>query len=101
MEALPPVNEVIIEDTQVLNDQAMKELADQLMEKFNDCEYLTKKLSRENLNLKKDIMTLYGLIRSLDTLIDGMPIDPVVSNFVDVMRGIASEYIEEYCLEKD
>ena len=94
MEALP------IEDTQVLNDQAMKEMADQLMEKFKDCEYLSNKLSRENVDLKKDIMTLYGLIRSLDTLIDGMPIDPIVSNFVDVMRGIASEYIDEYCLER-
>lgn len=95
MEPLP------IENNQVLNDQAMKEMADQLMEKFKDCEYLSNKLSRENLDLKKDLMTLYGLIRSLDTLIDGMPIDPIVRNFVDVMRGIASEYIEEYCLERD
>ena len=98
MNPLPPAEE---DDGQVLNDQAMKEMADQLLEKFKDCEYLTHKLSRENLDIKKCLMTLYGLIRTIDTLMDGLGIDPAISNLIEVSRGISSNYIEEYCFEKD
>jgi len=86
---------------QVLNDEAMKEMADQLLEKFKDCENLTNKLSRENIELKKELITLYGLIRSIDTLVEGISIDACINNLIEVARGIASQYVEEHCFEKD
>jgi len=86
---------------QVLNDEAMKEMADQLLEKFKDCEYLTNKLSRENIEIKKDLITLYGLIRTIDTLVEGISIDACINNLIEVARGIASQYVEEHCFEKD
>ena len=89
------------DDGQVLNDQAFREMSDQLLEKFKDCEYLTNKLSRENIELKKDLITLYGLIRSIDTLVEGISIDACINNLIEVARGIASQYVEEHCFEKD
>ena len=89
------------DDGQVLNDEAMKEMADQLLEKFKDCEYLTNKLSRENIEIKKDLITLYGLIRSIDTLVEGIAIDDCINNLIEVARGIASQYVEQHCFEKD
>ncbi len=89
------------DDGQVLNDEAMKEMADQLLEKFKDCEYLTNKLSRENIEIKKDLITLYGLIRTIDTLVEGISIDACINNLIEVARGIASQYVEEHCFEKD
>jgi len=89
------------EDTTVLNDEAMREMADQLMEKFRDNEYLTERLMRQNIELKKCLVTLYGLIRSLDSLIDGSGIDEIISNFIDVARGIASEYMNEHFFDND
>lgn len=89
------------DDGQVLNDQAFREMSDQLLEKFKDCEYLTNKLSRENIEIKKDLITLYGLIRTIDTLVEGISIDACINNLIEVARGIASQYVEEHCFEKD
>ena len=89
------------DDGQVLNDQAFLEMSNQLMEKFKDCEYLTNKLSRENIELKKCLMTLYGLIRTIDTLVEGISIDDCINNLIEVARGIASQYVEQHCFEND
>ena len=89
------------EDTTVLNDEAMKELSEQLLEKFRDNEYLTERLMSENIELKKNLATLYGLIRSLDSLVDGSGIDEIISNFIDVARGISSEYMNQHFFDND
>ena len=86
---------------QVLNDQAFLEMSNQLMEKFKDCEYLTNKLSRENIELKKCLMTLYGLIRTIDTLVEGISIDHCINNLIEVARTISSEIVEQHCFEND
>ena len=97
---MEPLNEEQ-EDTQVLNDQAFKEMSEQLLEKFKDNEYLTERLMRQNIELKKDLITLYGLIRSLDSLVDGSGIDEIISNFIDVARGISSEYMNQHFFDND
>ena len=83
------------DDTQVLNDEAMREMSDQLMEKFKENEYQMDTIQNENLQYKKDIVTLYGLIRSLDALCNGIDLEPSILYLIQIMRGISSEYINE------
>ena len=83
------------DDGQVLNDEAMKEMSDQLMEKFKENEYQMETIQNENLQYKKDLITLYGLIRSLDALCDGVDLEPSILYLIQIMRGISSEYINE------
>lgn len=98
---MEPLKEDSEEDTTVLNDQAFLEMSNQLMEKFRDNEYLTERLMSENIELKKNLATLYGLIRSLDSLVDGSGIDEIISNFIDVARGISSEYMNQHFFDND
>jgi hypothetical protein len=42
-----------VEPDSCLTDNAMKELSDQLLEKFKDNEYMTNIIIRDNLDLKK------------------------------------------------
>lgn len=99
MESLPQVEE---QCDRVLNDEAFKEMSDQLMEKFKETEYLTQRVTRENLDLKKSLMVLYGLIKSIDVMVDGCSnLDPAVTNVIEVARTMASSFIHDYCLECD
>ena len=98
---MEPLKEDSEEDTTVLNDQAFLEMSNQLMEKFRDNEYLTEKLMSENIELKKNLATLYGLIRSLDSLVDGAGVDPIICNFIEVARGISSEYMNQHFFDND
>ena len=73
------------DDGQVLNDEAMREMSDQLMEKFKENEYQMDTIQNENLQYKKD----------LDALCDGVDLEPSILYLIQIMRGISSEYINE------
>ena len=84
-----------VEPDSCLNDNAMKEMADQLLEKFKDNEYMTNIIIRDNLDLKKKIMSLYGLARTLDYISEGAIEDPTIINIIELMRTMTSNYVED------
>ena len=63
------MNNINLEDIpEPINDQMIIDLSNQLKKKYDQIVKLEKKLKMENLNLKKDLMTCYGMIRIIDII---------------------------------
>jgi len=76
------------------------DMANQLKEKYDE---ITNKLQRIELleiELKKDFMTAYGVVRLLDHLISTsmIPYDTEVINIVEVLRGVLSDCVDKHIL---
>ena len=82
-------------DDGVLNDEAMKEIAEQLKEKYDEIIEGNRKLLEKNMSLKKDLITLYSMFRILDYIVTEDPdIDPFVVQIIELGRGIASTMLD-------
>jgi len=73
-------------------------LADQLKQKYDD---ITAKLDRIELmeiDMKKDLITAYGVVRMLDHLISTshIPYDNEVITIVEVLRGLMSDTMDRH-----
>ena len=80
---------------QCLNDEALLEMAAQLKATYDEISLKLDKLTLENLDLKKDIVTAYGIARILDNLIDQCyEIPPEVSTLSDVLRAYLSNIMD-------
>lgn len=80
----------------VITDEAMKEMAEQLKEKYDEIISGNKKLLEQNVNLKKDLITLYSLLRIIDNLIDDEDVDTSIRVIVELGRGLASTMLDHY-----
>tara|TARA_R100000935_G_scaffold54608_1_gene83682 strand:- start:122 stop:415 length:294 start_codon:yes stop_codon:yes gene_type:complete len=83
-------------DTTVLNDQALKEMSDQLLEKFKDNEYQHSKIVLENIELRKALLTIYGLTRTLEYISDGIIIDNHVLSLIELCKMMSSQAVHEH-----
>jgi len=80
---------------QVLNDEALIEMADQLKKTYDEITFKLDKLTLENLSLKKDITSAYGVARILDNLIDQCyEIPPEIGTLSDVLRAYLSNIMD-------
>ena len=69
---------------QVLNDQALLEMADQL------------KITLENLELKKHLISAYGFIRVLDMMAtNSYDIQPEILILIETLRAYLSDYMDD------
>jgi len=81
----------------VITDEAMKEMADQLKEKYDEIMMKNLKHEVQNKDLKKDLMSLYGLLRIIDNMTnDEYEIDPHLEGFISLARSMASAMIDEH-----
>jgi len=81
----------------VITDEAMKEMADQLKEKYDEIMEAKEKYKNSNQELKKDLMTLYGIFRLVDNLIDNeIEIDMALKITVELGRSIASSMLDHH-----
>lgn len=79
----------------VITDEAMKEMAEQLKQKYDEMMELTDKFKKQNTNIKKDIITLYAMFRIIDNLIeDDYDVDPSLKMVCELSRGMASTMID-------
>ena len=82
-------------EEQVLNDEALIEMADQLKKTYDEITFKLDKLTLENLSLKKDITSAYGVARILDNLIDQCyDIPPEIGTLSDVLRAYLSNIMD-------
>jgi len=76
------------------------DMANQLKDKYDQ---ITQKLDRIELleiQLKKDFMTAYGVVRLLDQLIANslVPYDNEIITLIEVLRGLLSNCIDTHVL---
>jgi len=78
-----------------LNDQAMKEMAEQLKETYDEITFKLEKMESENIDLKKHLISAYGMARVMDNLIDECyEIQPEISTLSDVLRAYLSSVMD-------
>ena len=78
----------------VITDEAMKEMADQLKEKYDEITDSNKRLMIQSVCLKKDLITLYSIFRLLDNLTGDLDMDPTMVTFIEIGRSIASTMLD-------
>jgi len=73
------------------------EMANQLKAKFDEIEGKLKSIERLEKEMKKDLMTAYGVARLLDHLIDTNPVpyDNEVVVLTEMLRGVLSDSIDK------
>ena len=85
------------------NEQQYLELTEQLQESYNLYEKQNKDLKDEMTDLKKDIMTIYGLARTTDQYIDNIILDDnsnqILEFLIESIRGLCSGIIDAHILE--
>ncbi len=86
-----------MEDNGVLTDQAMKEMAEQLKSKYDDITSKLDKLKEQNIYLKKDLITLYSVLRIADNFLDyHHDDDETIKIILEIGRSIASSMLDQH-----
>jgi len=84
------------EEKKVESEQMYLEMCDQLKKKYDEVEYIKAKLTMQNTDLKKEILTAYGLSRILDNLINNcFDVDMEVVCLSESLRGHLSNVIDD------
>jgi len=75
-------------------------LADQLKQKYDDITAKLDRIELLELDMKKDLITAYGVVRMLDHLISTshIPYDNEVITIVEVLRGLMSDTMDRHIL---
>tara|TARA_R110000765_G_scaffold106536_1_gene197062 strand:- start:307 stop:573 length:267 start_codon:yes stop_codon:yes gene_type:complete len=86
-----------MEDTTVLTDKSLIELADQAKQLVDDAESKNIKLQEQNIEFKKIIITAYGFIRTISLYYDNETNqDMEIAALISVLRSYLSSCIEPY-----
>ena len=71
------------------------ELANQLKESFDEKDKQVDLLLKENEELKKNFISIYGMLRVIDYYSQGHIDDPVVITLIEAARGYASSVLDD------
>ena len=79
------------------------EMANQLKEKYDQITNKIRKISLLELEMKKDLMSAYGVIRLIDHLMSSSPVgyDNEIILLVETLRGLLSECIDKHVFDMD
>lgn len=79
-----------------MNEQMYLDLVNQLKDKFDNNEYLMKRIQKQNMELKKEIVTAFGCMRILDNLIhNSYGVDGDIVSLSESLRGHLSTFVED------
>ena len=75
-------------------------MVNQLKEKYDEIELKMSNIERLEKDIKKDLITAYGVARLLDHLIDTNPIgyDNEIVVLVEMLRGLLSDSMDKHIL---
>ena len=76
-----------------MTEQQYLELANQLKESFDEKDKQVERLLLENEEIKKDFISLYGMLRVLNYYADGIVDEPILT-LIESARGFASSIID-------
>lgn len=82
-------------DTSNLTEQQYLELANNFKEQMDEKNYEIKKLRRELEDVSKSFISLYGMLRMMDFLIQSGSVDMELAVLIEVARGFASDIVDD------
>ncbi len=81
-----------------MNEGEYLELCNQFKELNDKRDNENKKIKEREMLLKKEIISIYGLVRVISDLIDPSEIDVEINMLIDLVRGRLSEMVENHIL---
>jgi len=79
-----------------MNENEIYELGMRLKNKYDDLQIKESNLNEENLQLKKNLLSLYGYIRIMDNMCDeAIDIPEEIKILVSVVRSFSSSVCED------
>jgi len=79
-----------------MNEQMYLDMVNQLKDKFDNNEYIMKRIQKQNIELKKEIVTAFGCMRILDNLIhNSYGADADIMLLSESLRGHLSDFVED------
>ena len=82
------------------NDGQILEMSNHLKELYDKKEAHVEKLKEENLQLKKVVLSVYGVIRLLDQQFNNILLDPETNSYmIEALRSYLSNYVEYEILD--
>lgn len=81
-------------------EQDYLDMVQQLKEKYDMITSKLEKIELMELDMKKDLMSVYGVVRMLDHLISTsmVPYDNEIMVIVEVLRGMMSDMMDRHIL---
>ena len=76
-------------------EQEYLELSNQLQVSFNEKEKEVEEIRQKNDDLKKELLTAYGMIRVIDYYVSATDIDEQIKASIDLLRGFLSDKYDE------
>jgi len=90
-------------EIEIKNEQNYIDMVNQLKIKYNYFEKQNQDLKDELNDLKKDIMIIYGLVRTTDNFLNNIILDDNTNQILDFLiesiRGLCSGIIDAHILE--
>ena len=90
-------------EIEIKNEQNYIDMVNQLKIKYNYFEKQNQDLKDEMNDLKKDIMVIYGLVRTTDNFLNNIILDDSTNQILDFLiesiRGLCSGIIDAHILE--
>tara|TARA_R110001592_G_scaffold81963_1_gene242980 strand:- start:39 stop:323 length:285 start_codon:yes stop_codon:yes gene_type:complete len=90
-------------EIEIKNEQNYIDMVNQLKIKYNYFEKQNQDLKDEMNDLKKDIMVIYGLVRTTDNFLNNIILDDNTNQILDFLiesiRGLCSGIIDAHILE--
>jgi len=81
-------------------DGQILEMSNHLKELYDKKEAQVEKLKEENLQLKKVVLSVYGVIRLLDQQFNNILLDPETNSYmIEALRSYLSNYVEYEILD--
>ena len=81
-------------------DGEMLEMSNHLKELYDKKEAQVEKIKEENLQLKKVVLSVYGVIRLLDQQFNNILLDPETNSYmIEALRSYLSNYVEYEILD--
>lgn len=88
----------------ISTEQQYLELTNQLKESYDRFESENKELEAKNMDMKKDLMAIYGLSRALDVFYSDYIIDDnnkIMEYLIEAIRSTCSGAIDVHILDDD
>jgi hypothetical protein len=83
------------ENQENVTEQQYLELADNFKEQMDNKNFELEKLQRDHELLSKNFISLYGMLRMMDFLIQNGEIEMELAVLVEVARGFASDVVDD------
>jgi len=83
-----------------MNEGDYLDMVNQLKEKYDEIELKMTTITRLEQDIKKDLITAYGVARLLDHLVDTNPIgyDNEIVVLIEMLRGLLSDSMDKHIL---